>query len=84
MQLKSDLASSFTGEHTDFITLIRKYNITLTYGEVNRHNQLQQVDVAIRDLKRRWWHKMVQKSIPRQLWCYGIEHQARMMYPAGT
>lgn len=79
MRLKSDLASSFTGEHTNFIKLIRKYNITLTYGEANRHNQLQQVDVAIRDLKRRWRHKMVQKSIPKRLWCYGIEHQARMM-----
>jgi len=79
MRLKSDLASSFTGEHTDFICLIRKYNITLTYSEAHRHNQLQQVDIAIRDVKRRWRHKMVQRNIPRRLWCYGLEHQARLM-----
>ena len=52
MRLKSDLATSFTGEHTEFTKLIRKYNISLTYGEAHRHNQLQQVDVAIQDLKQ--------------------------------
>jgi hypothetical protein len=79
MRLKSDMAASFTGQHTDFLNLIRKYNINLTYSEPHRHNQLQQVDVAIRDVKRRWRHKMIQKNIPRRLWCYGIEHQAKLM-----
>ena len=51
MWLKLDLATSFTGEHTEFTKLIHKYNISLTYGEAHRHNQLQQADVAIRDLK---------------------------------
>jgi hypothetical protein len=79
VRLRSDMAASFTGPNTDFLQLIRKYNIQLTYSEPHRHNQLQQVDVAIRDVKRRWRHKMVQRSIPRRLWCYGIEHQARLM-----
>ena len=79
IRLKSDLASSFTGEHTEFLKLIRKYGINVTYSEAYRHNQLQQVDVAIRDLNRRWRHKMVKRGIPRRLWCYGLQHQAKMM-----
>jgi hypothetical protein len=36
--------------------MVRKYGIKVTFAEPYRHNQLQQVDVAIRDLKRRWRH----------------------------
>ena len=77
--LKSDMAASFTGQHTDFQRLIRKLGINMTFSEPHRHNQLQQIDVAIRDLKRRWRNKMITRNVPNRLWCFGIEHQARMM-----
>ena len=77
--LKVDMAATFTGRHTDFQRAINKYGIKLTFAEPYRHNQLQQVDVAIRDLKRRWRHVMTTNNIPRRLWCFGFEHQARLM-----
>jgi hypothetical protein len=49
---KSDMVATFTGHHTDFNTRIRKYGIKMTFSEPHRHNQIQQVDFAIRNLKR--------------------------------
>ena len=77
--LKSDMAGTFTGRHTDFQKAIRKYGIKMTFSEPHRHNQLQQVDGTIRDLKRRWRTTMTSKNVPRRLWCFGLEHQARLM-----
>ena len=77
--LKVDMAATFTGRHTDFQRAINKYGIKLTFAEPYRHNQLQQVDVAIRDLKRHWRHVMTTNNIPRRLWCFGFEHQDRLM-----
>ena len=77
--LKSDMAATFVGPHTDFQRAIRKYGIKMTFCEPYRHNQLQQVDVAIRDLKRRWRLTMTSKNVPCRLWCFGFEHQARLM-----
>ncbi len=78
--LKCDMAATFVGRHTDFQRLVQKLNINLTYAEPYRHNQLQQVDVAIRELKRKWRQKMVSRNAPRRLWCFGLEHQARLMH----
>ncbi len=78
--LKCDLASAFTGHHTDFQRLVQKLGINITYAEPHRHNQLQQVDVAIQELKWRWQHKMGSQNIPRRLWCSGLEHQAKLMH----
>ena len=77
--LKCDMAAAFVGRHTDFQRLVHKLGINLTYAEPHRHNQLQQVDVAIRELKRRWRHKMGSRNIPQRLWCFGLEHQAKLM-----
>jgi hypothetical protein len=49
--LKCDMAAAFVGQHTDFHRLVQRLGINLTYAEPYRHNQLQQVDVAIRELK---------------------------------
>ena len=35
--------------------------------------------IAIRELKKRWQAVRVRKNVPRRLWCFGIEHQAKMM-----
>ena len=79
VNLKSDMAATFTGRNTGFTQMVRKHGINMTWSEPDRHNQLQQVDVAIRDLKRRWRHKMSSKNVPRRLWCFGVEHQAQLM-----
>ena len=74
--LKCDMAAAFVGRHTDFQRLVQKLGINMTYAEPYRHNQLQQVDVAIRELKRKWRNKMGSRNVPRRLWCFGLEHQA--------
>ena len=62
--LKVDMASAFVGRHTDFQRLAQRLGINMTYAEPYRHNQLQQVDVAIRELKRRWRNKMGCRYVP--------------------
>jgi hypothetical protein len=59
---------------------VQKLGINIAYAEPHWHNQLQQVDVAIRELKRRWRNKMGSHNIPRRLWCFGLEHQAKLMH----
>jgi len=61
--LKCDMAAAFVGRHTDFQRLVQKLNINLTYAEPYRHNQLQQIDVAIRELKCKWHNKMGTKNV---------------------
>jgi hypothetical protein len=77
--LKSDMAATFVGHNTDFQTLVRKLQINMMHSEPYRHNQLQSVDVAMRELKRKWRYKMQKRNVPRRLWCFGLEHQARLM-----
>jgi hypothetical protein len=74
--LKCDMAAVFVGRHTDFQRLVQQLNINLTYAEPYRHNQLQQVDVAIQELKQKWRNKMGSRNVPRRLWCFGLKHQA--------
>ena len=78
--LKCDMAAAFVGRHTDFQRLVQQLGINLTYAEPYRHNQLQQVDVAIQELKQKWCNKMGSRNVPRQLWCFGLKHQARLMH----
>jgi hypothetical protein len=77
--LECNMAAAFVGRHTDFQRLVQRLGINLTYAKPYRHNQLQQVDVAIRELKQKWLNKIGSRNVPRQLWCFGLEHQARLM-----
>jgi hypothetical protein len=78
--LKCDMAAAFVGRHTDFQWLVQQLGINLTYAKPYRHNQLQQVDVAIQELKQKWHNKMGSRNVPQCLWCFGLEHQARLMH----
>ncbi len=74
--LKCDMAAAFVGQNTYLQRLVQQLGINLTYVEPYRHNQLQQVDVAIRELKQKWHNKMGSRNVPQRLWCFGLEHQA--------
>ncbi len=78
--LKTDMATAFVGRHTSFQTLVRKLGINMTFSEPHCHNQLQQVDVAICEVKQRWRNKMSTQNVPKRLWCFGLEHQACLMH----
>ncbi len=74
--LKCNMVAAFVGQHIDFQRLVQRLGINLTYAEPYRHNQLQQVDMAIQELKQKWHNKMGSRNIPRCLWCFGLKHQA--------
>ncbi len=46
-KLKSDMAATFVGQHTDFQALVRQLGIDMTFAEPYRHNQIPSVDIAI-------------------------------------
>ena len=73
------MALAFVDRHMDFQRLAQRLGINMTYAEPYQHHQLQQVDLAIWELKRRWCNQMGCKYVPRQLWCFGLKHQARLM-----
>jgi hypothetical protein len=79
VRLRLDMAKGFIGKHISFQSLICKLQVNTTNSEPGCHNQLQQVDVAIRDLKHCWHHSMSTKNIPKRLWCFGLKYQAKLM-----
>jgi len=78
-RLKSDLASEFVGRNSEFSKLAKKKDIALSYAEHGREHQIWQVDVTIRELKKRWHKDMIEKKVPRRLWSYGIKYAAKVM-----
>jgi hypothetical protein len=77
--LRFVMAPGFVGKHTSFQSLIRKLQVDTTNSEPGHHNQLQQVYVAICDLKHCWRLSMSTKNIPKRLWCFGLEYQAKLL-----
>jgi Reverse transcriptase (RNA-dependent DNA polymerase) len=73
------LHPSFTGKHTQFQRYLRKHHIVMTNSESGRHGHTYEVDITIRELRRRSRKKMITKNVPRRLWCLMLEWQARVM-----
>jgi hypothetical protein len=47
--IRTDLASYFTGRDTDFMREVRRLRIKVTYAEKGRHNQNHAAEREIRD-----------------------------------
>jgi hypothetical protein len=77
--IRTDLATYFTGRETEFVKETKRLHIRVTYAEKGRHNQNHAAEREIRDLKRRWHSKMTTKVVPKRLWDYGLVHQAELM-----
>jgi hypothetical protein len=77
--IRTDLATYFTGRDTEFVKETKRLHIRVTYAEKGRHNQNHAAEREIRDLNRRWHSKMTMKIVPKRLWEYGIVHQAELM-----
>ena len=77
--LRADLASYFVGRETHFVKEAKRLRIKLTYAEKGRHEQNYAAELEIRELKRGWNRKMVEKNIPSRLWDFGIVHRAELM-----
>ena len=78
-KLKSDRAPELCGRQSEYAKLAKSKRIDLSYAEPERATQIYQVDIAIRELKKRWHQKMVSKSVPKRLWDFGIKHAAKVM-----
>jgi hypothetical protein len=63
----ADGAAETTGENTEFVQNIRKYQIHLKYTEpyTPRQNFAKRM---IGEIKRRWRHRAAMRSVPNRLW----------------
>ena len=50
---------------------IRTHSIDYHISEVDVHNQ-NQVKGFIRELRSKWYHTMIRRLVPQELWEYGI------------
>ena len=64
--IRCDLASVFAGEHTESKKEIRRIKSKLTFAEAGRHNQNHRAELEIRELKRRWRKKMIDKCVRKR------------------
>jgi hypothetical protein len=77
-QIVADGAAELTKENTEFMQTVRRYHINLRHTEpyTPRQNFAERM---IKELKRKWRHRMVIRSIPTRLWDYGLEYVAEIM-----
>ena len=77
--LMTDLASEFSGQHTDFVKHCRRMRIQLNHKEKGRYNQNHAAEREIGFLSERWRLRMAKKSVPRRLWDFGLVYEAELL-----
>jgi predicted ATPase len=61
--LRADQAPEMVGRNTDFQKEIRRIRTKMTFSEPGRSSQNHYVELEIRELKRRFRRKMVEKNV---------------------
>jgi hypothetical protein len=74
-----DLATEQVGPHTPMMKEIRKLRIKLHNSEKGRSSQNHRAETEIRELKRRWKARMVERQVPPRLWDYGIVYVSEIL-----
>ena len=77
--IKSDRAPELCGRTSAFLSLAKRKHIECTYAEPEQSKQMWQINIEIRELKKRYHSKMTEKKVPKRLWDYGFKHAAKMM-----
>lgn len=77
-RLHSDRAKEYCANGCKFLRNAKRKHIELTYTEPGRH-EMHDIDVEIRELKKRYQDKMHKKGVPTRLWPYVLVHQAEIM-----
>ena len=67
-----------TSKGTDFMKEIRKHGIDLHVTNPDYHNQ-SNVEGVIREMRNKWFHRMLIKKVPHRLWYYGLKWVAYIM-----
>jgi hypothetical protein len=78
-RLVTDGATEFTGRHTEFVKEARHMRILLHTTEQGRKNQNHQAEREIGFLAKRWKLRMTKKSVPKQLWDYGLVYESELL-----
>jgi hypothetical protein len=74
-----DLATEQVGTHTPMMKEIRQLRIKLHSAEKGRSIQNHRAELEIREVKRRWKARMVERKVPSRLWDYGIVYVAEIL-----
>jgi hypothetical protein len=74
----ADGAAELSKENTEFMQHIRSHHIVLRHTEPYTPKQ-NFAERMIGELKRKWKHCMVTRSIPSRLWDYGFVYEAEIM-----
>ena len=77
--MRADLAPELTGKHTDFQKEVRRLRMKMTWSEADRKNQNHRAELEIRNLKRRWRRRMVDRRVPKRLWDYGLVYESELL-----
>jgi radical SAM superfamily enzyme YgiQ (UPF0313 family) len=67
------------GSNTDFQKEIRRIQTKMTFSELWRSSQNHYAELEIPELKRRFWQKMVEKNVHKQMWDYGLKWTSEIM-----
>jgi hypothetical protein len=76
--LVTDGAAELTAPQSNFRKLCRDLRIRTRESEPYTQKQ-NEAETSIRELKKRWKHKMVTKGVHRRLWDFGCIHQSEIM-----
>ena len=77
-KLKSDRAKEFCERNSEFLRVAKKKQIDLTYAEHERKNQIHDLDLEIREIRKRTHNKMRSKNVPKRLWDFCYKHSAKI------
>jgi hypothetical protein len=77
-EMIADGAAELSKENTEFMENVRQYHILLRHTEPHTPRQ-NFAERMIGELKRKWKHRMVTRSIPKRLWDYGLVYEAEIM-----
>ena len=78
--LKSDRAPEFYGQESSHLKLAKGKRINLNYADPELSNEIYNGEIAIREIKKRWNHKMVSKNFPSRVLEFGIKHSTKVMH----
>ena len=74
-----DLAPEYVGPRTPFMKEVRRLKIRMRNAEKGRtEKQNHKAEVEIRELKKQWKTRMVERKVPRRLWDYGLVYCAEV------
>jgi predicted GIY-YIG superfamily endonuclease len=77
--LVCDLATKQTGKNTPMIKEVRHLRIRVQNAEKGHSNQNHKAETKIRELKKRWKTRMIERKVPKRLWDYGLVYMAEIL-----